>query len=46
MSVGSGIAIAGWFIAFAWATSVSQDATAGVILGGLLVVGAYHATRR
>lgn len=37
MSIGAGVAIAGWFIAFVWASTVSPNTAAGVVLGGIIV---------
>ena len=39
MSAGCGIAIAGWFLAFVWACSVSENTAAGVVIFGLIVAG-------
>jgi hypothetical protein len=39
LSVGTGIAVAGWFIAFVWACSVSNDTAAGVVIFGIIVAG-------
>ena len=39
MSAGCGIAIAGWFLAFVWACTVSADTTAGVVIFGLIFAG-------
>lgn len=42
MSIGAGIAVAGWFIAFVWAASVSENIAAGVIVFGLIAAAAHH----
>jgi hypothetical protein len=39
MSVGSGIAVAGWFLAFVWACSISTNTAAGVVIFGLILAG-------
>jgi hypothetical protein len=39
MSIGGGIAVAGWFIAFVWACTVSENTAAGVVIGGIIVTG-------
>jgi hypothetical protein len=39
MSTGCGIAIAGWFLAFVWACSVSANTAAGVVIFGLIAAG-------
>jgi hypothetical protein len=38
MSVGSGIAAAGWLLAFVWACSVSQNTAAGVVISGICII--------
>lgn len=37
MTIGSGIAVGGWFIAFAYACSVSENTVAGVVIAGMIV---------
>lgn len=37
MSIGAGLAIAGWFLAFVWACSVSENTAAGVVILGIIV---------
>lgn len=37
MSVGAGIAVAGWFLAFVWACRTSEATAAGVVIFGCLV---------
>lgn len=37
MSTGAGIALAGWFIAFVWACTVSENVAAGVVIFGLII---------
>jgi hypothetical protein len=39
MTTGSGIALAGWFLAFVWACSVSENTVAGVVGFGIAAVG-------
>jgi hypothetical protein len=36
MSVGTGIAFAGWFLAFVWACSISANTAAGVVIFGVI----------
>jgi hypothetical protein len=40
MSAGTGIAIAGWFLAFVWACSISANTAAGVVCFGVIIAGA------
>ena len=37
MSMGTGIAVAGWFLAFVWACSFSANTAAGVVIFGVIV---------
>lgn len=46
MSLGAGIAVAAWFLAFVWACSVSDNTAAGVVILGLLVIGVVAASER
>jgi hypothetical protein len=39
MSIGSGIALAGWFIAFVWACTVSENVAAGIVISGIVAAG-------
>jgi hypothetical protein len=38
MTTGSGIAAAGWLLAFVWACSVSENTAAGVVFAGICIV--------
>jgi hypothetical protein len=43
MSIGAGIAIAGFLVAFVWAASISENMAAGVVIfGGLAALVAAH----
>lgn len=44
MTVGGGIATAGWFIAFVYACTISQNTAVGVVIFGLLIAG-YNSLR-
>lgn len=37
MTTGTGIAIAAWFLAFVWGTTVSSNSAAGVVIFGLII---------
>ena len=39
MSAGTGIAVAGWFLAFVWACTVSENTAAGVVVFGVIAAG-------
>lgn len=39
MSIGSGIAIAGWFLAFVWGCTVSENVAGGLVLFGAIIGG-------
>ena len=45
MTIGSGIAVAGWLIAFVWACTVSENTVAGVVIAGVLIAVAHHRNR-
>lgn len=38
MDIGVSIAVAGWFIAFAYACGVSENSAAGVVIIGVVVI--------
>jgi hypothetical protein len=44
MTIGGGIAVGGWFLAFVWACTISANVVAGVVISGVVIAVATRFT--